>query len=519
MKYAKHFAPNRQYGRQLDSCAAYGQMQACSPARRSMATNIFKKSAQISLLSLAASLASQAFASIAQHTEPYISYTVQRGDTLQRLSQQLIVDPKRWNEVARLNGLKNPNLIRPGLVLDIPKSLINFDEQPKLAHTGILQSVNGSVTINGAPASAGAIVPEGARVETGSGSSAVVKLSDGSQVQLMPRSLADVVKQHGYALKDPASSASTTWFSGAIRLVSGVLDIVADKTAKRKDPLNVLTPTALIGVRGTQFRVAFEDPTSGTARTEVLEGKVRADNPAQAAGADIGGGFGVAIKPNEREIKVVALLPALPESALPGKVERAREGAVADWAVLPLSGAAGYRAELALDPAFTQIVLDTKSSGPSINLAAAANGNYFARVRGIDPSGIEGYNAVRRIDIATAPAPVVNLIWIKEIGIAAIADHTPEGVRLRVNTSATDTPKPLQMHIAEDPQMTQGLQSMALDAAGSIVLRQMQPGEKRYIRFSGIASSGAAASSPVMMLELPLNWGVSVFSLMSALQN
>jgi hypothetical protein len=457
-----------------------------------------------------------AWAAMKTPTEPFISYTVKQGDTLQALARNLLTDPKKWNELARLNGLKNPNLINPGLVIDVPRSLINFANQPKLATSGVLQSANGTVTINGAPAQAGAAVPEGARVQTAAGSSAVLKMSDGSSVQLMPRSLAEVVTQHGYAMKDPASSISTTWFSGAIRLVEGVLDIAADKAAKRKEPLNVVTPTSLVGVRGTQFRVAYEDPTSRTARTEVLEGKVRADNPAQAVGADVGGGFGVAVKPNEREIKVVALLPALPESALPARVERAREGQQASWTIGTLAGATAYRAELAQDSAFTQIVFDAKSPSPTINLAAAPNGNYFARVRGVDASGIEGYNAVRRIDITSAP---VALIWIREINIAAIADFVPEGLLLRVNTSATDTPRNLQIQIAQDAGMTQGLQSLPMDASGSVILKGLQAGERRFVRFSGTSPQAVAGSSAVYSLELPANWGSTVFGMTSALQN
>ncbi len=456
-----------------------------------------------------------AWAAIDRPTEPFISYTVKIGDTLQALSRNLLDDPKKWNELARLNGLKNPNVIHPGLVLDIPRSLVNFANQPKIATSGVLTSANGNVTINGAPAIAGSSVPEGARVQTAAGSSAVVKMSDGSSVQLMPRSLAEVTTQHGYAMKDPASSLSTTWFSGAIRLVEGVLDIAANKLAQRKEPLNVVTPTSVVGVRGTQFRVAFEDPASGTARTEVLEGKVRADNPAQGAGADVGGGFGVAVKPTEREIKVVALLPALPESALPARVERAREGSQASWTVGALSGAAGYRAELAQDAAFTQIVFDTKSSTPAINLAAAPNGIYFARVRGVDPSGIEGYNAVRRIDIANAP---VALIWIREINVAATADFVPDGLLLRVNTSALDTPRSLQIQIARDAAMTQGLQSLALDAAGNVIVKDLKAGERRYVRFTGSSPAGLAASSGIFVLELPANWGQTVFGMTSALQ-
>jgi hypothetical protein len=458
---------------------------------------------------------SSAGATIANPSEPFISYTIQSGDILQNVARNLLADPNKWNELARLNGLKNPNLIFPGQVLDVPRSLINFASQPKLATQGVLLSANGTVTINGAPAQSGAAVPEGARVQTAAGSSAVVKLSDGSQVQLMPRSLAEVVTQHGYAMKDPASSISTTWFSGVVRLIEGALDVAADKAARRKEPLNVVTPTSMVGVRGTQFRVAYEDPSSGTSRTEVLEGKVRADNPAQAVGADVGGGFGVAVKPSEREIKVVALLPALPESALPTRVERAREGEQALWTVAALSGAAAYRAELAQDAGFAQIVFDTKSPSPAINLAAAPNGNYFARVRGVDATGIEGYNAVRRIDIAAAPAA---LIWVREINVAATADFMPEGLLLRVNTSASDTPRQLQIQIAQDADMTQGLLSLPLDAKGHVLLKDLKAGERRYVRLTGSTPKGVAGASPVLLLEVPVDWGATVFSLTGALQ-
>jgi hypothetical protein len=473
---------------------------------------------------LACLSATGAWAAIDKPTEPYISYTVKQGDTLQALSRDLLAVPQKWNELARLNGLKNPNLILPGQVIDVPRSMINFAKQPKLSTTGILQSANGTVTINGAAAQVGSVVPEGARVQTAVASSAVIKLSDGSTVQLMPRSLAEVVTQHGYAMKDPASSISTTWFSGAIRLVEGVLDVAADKLAKRKDPLNVVTPTSLVGVRGTQFRVGYDDPSTRTARAEVLEGKVRVDNPAQGVGAAVDGGFGVAVKPNDREIKVVALLPALPASTLPARVERVGEGQQAAWTVGVLTGATAYRAQLAQEPTFSQIVFDTKSTSNAINLAAAPNGNYFARVRGVDASGIEGYNAVRQIDIATAAAPAapaapVTLIWVREINIAASAQAVPEGVRLSLNTSSVDTPRRLEIQIAQDAAMTQGVQTLAVQEDSTVLLKDLTAGQRRYVRFAGTSPQGMAGSSAVYLLELPGNWGTTVFGMTGALQN
>jgi hypothetical protein len=477
------------------------------------------KSALSASLLIAFGFPATTFAAIDKPTEPYISYTVKQGDTLQALSRELLADQKKWNELARLNGLKNPNLIFPSQVIDVPSSLLNFGNQPKLATSGVLQSANGTVTINGNPAQAGAAVPEGARVQTAAGSSAIVKMSDGSSVQLMPRSLAEVVTQHGYAMKDPASSISTTWFSGAIRLVEGVLDIAADKAAKRKEPLNVVTPTSVVGVRGTQFRVAYEDLSSRTARTEVLEGKVRTENPLQAVGADVGGGFGAAFQPSDREIKVVALIPAPSHDDLPGRVERAQANQQAFWTVSTIQGAVAYRVELAKDFNFTEIVYDTRSNSPSIGLGNIPNGNYFARVRGVDASGIEGYNAVRRIDIFAAPAAPVSLIWVREINIAAFADFVPEGLLLRVNTSASDTPRNLQIQIAQDAGMMQSLQTLPIDTSGNVILKDIKAGERRFVRFTGTSPQGLAGNSAVYSLELPANWGSTVFSMTSALQS
>jgi hypothetical protein len=518
-KFAKPFDPNRRYAhRLLESASLTFRVLAQIDLYMKNNTLPGMKSSKFAIHLIAIACmhsASTAWAVIDKPTEPYISYTVKAGDVLQNVATELLRDPRKWPELARLNGLKNPNLILPGQVIDVPSSLLNFDKQPKLAAGGTLQSANGTVTINGTPAQAGSAVPEGARVQTAAGSSAVVKLSDGSTVQLMPRSLAEVVSSHGYALNDPASSISTTWFSGAIRLVEGLLDIAADKLAKRKDPMNVQTPTALVGVRGTNFRVAYEDPASGAARTEVLEGKVRADNPAQATGADLAGGFGAAIKPTEREIKVVALLPALPESALPAQVQRAREGNRALWQVGVLNGAAGYRAQLASDAGFTQIITDAKSSSPALDVSAAPNGTYFARVRGFDAAGIEGFNAVRQIQIADAP---VSLIWAREIQIAASAQYTPEGLLLRVNTRSVDAPRSFQVQTALDAAFTLGLQSFNLSADSSVLLPSLKAGERRFVRFSGTNAQGVAGISPAYLLELPANWGSTVLGLNDALQ-
>jgi nucleoid-associated protein YgaU len=50
-------------------------------------------------------------------------YTVQKGDTLQKISQKMYGTTKKWNKIYEANTgtLKGPNKIYPGMVLNIPQ--------------------------------------------------------------------------------------------------------------------------------------------------------------------------------------------------------------------------------------------------------------------------------------------------------------------------------------------------------------------------------------------------------------
>jgi len=48
------------------------------------------------------------------------TYTVKSGDTLWAISKQFLGDGARYMEIATLNNIKNPNLIYPGQVFQIP---------------------------------------------------------------------------------------------------------------------------------------------------------------------------------------------------------------------------------------------------------------------------------------------------------------------------------------------------------------------------------------------------------------
>jgi LysM repeat protein len=86
-------------------------------------------------------------AALAAMTEPYVSYTVKAGDTLEGLGRTLLTQPKRWPEVVKLNGIKNANKLSLGQVINVPRSLLNMGSQPRLAVPGKVISVQGDVKV------------------------------------------------------------------------------------------------------------------------------------------------------------------------------------------------------------------------------------------------------------------------------------------------------------------------------------------------------------------------------------
>jgi nucleoid-associated protein YgaU len=66
----------------------------------------------------AAAAKAQAATQAAAHAEPKLrTYTVVKGDTLSEIGQRFGVS---WRDIAKLNHVKNPDLIYPGQVFKIP---------------------------------------------------------------------------------------------------------------------------------------------------------------------------------------------------------------------------------------------------------------------------------------------------------------------------------------------------------------------------------------------------------------
>lgn len=337
--------------------------------------------------------------------EPVVPYTVTTGDTLIGVSERVLASPEAWPEIATLNRLNNANRLVPGQVLQIPLRLLRWTYADAR-----LVAFNGDVRVDGRAAEATARLSEGQSVETGPEASAVLELADRSRVKLAPSSLAQVVAGRRHAgttgdggaspSGDAAGSASTGLFSGALRLLRGSIEVFATKVL-RAQPLEVTTPTAVVGVRGTQYRVGFEEAANRSSRTEVLDGLVRVDAAAAAgSGADVAAGFGVLVDAGTGTPSVVKLLAAPDLSATPERFDRP----IVRFSVT--GEAQALRVQVAADAQFDQIVRTQRvEPGSEIRVVGLADGAWFLRARRVDAAGLEGLDTVRPFVLKARPEP------------------------------------------------------------------------------------------------------------------
>ena len=332
--------------------------------------------------------------------EPMVDFVVQRADTLIGLSSSVLVSPNAWREVARINRLPDPNRIQPGQRLRIPMRLLRSEPVD-----ATLVSVNGDVRSGDAAAVAGASIGEGQSVQTGPTGSAVIALADGSRVRVPPSSLAQVAASRNYGGRRPAAAeaaaavdAPSHWFAGTLRVMRGSVEVFATKVMRAK-PLEVVTPTAVVGVRGTQYRVGLDDDANGRTRTEVIEGMVRLDAATTPVGAGVPMGFGAAVDASAAAPKVVRLLAARDLSALPERFER-------PIVRFTLGDAVPLRVQVAADPAFDRIVSDQRvAAGAEVRIAGLDDAPWFLRARRIDVQGLEGLDAARPFVLKARPEP------------------------------------------------------------------------------------------------------------------
>ncbi len=306
-----------------------------------------------------------------------VLYRIRPGDTLYSLGAAFVAGQRTAREVARLNRIRDLDLIYAQTRLRIPRRALRDAETPAR-----VEAFSGQVSVSG-PGGAHAAVRgetlgEGAAIATGRNSFVTLRLSDQSTVAIPSQSAVRILRLRRVLL--------TGAVEREFRLENGRARATVTPMPDAGSTFRVTTPVSHAAVRGTVFRSAY-DETTGIALTEVDEGKV-AVQPASAPasgerlvvtrhGIALGAGLGT-------EVSALLDAPALVDAGRPQTGERL------EFALAPLPGARKYRIEIARDAGLLDSIAEDESGQPAFALPSLPAGTYFARVAGVDARGLEG---------------------------------------------------------------------------------------------------------------------------------
>lgn len=397
--------------------------------------------------------------------EEWVHHVVAPGDTLFGLSRHLLQRPGTWREWARLNRLAEPDRLRPGQTLRIPRHWLRVTELPAQ-----VVSVAGEVYLDQTPIEAGALIRPGQILQTSGTGSAVLLLGEGSLVTLAPATQATLSEHRRFPVRlnpTPASAdggSAEGRFAAAMRLIQGRLELLAAKVIRAR-PLEVTTPTAVIGVRGTEYRVRHDE--AQVTRTEVLTGQVWVDATGlPQSGRGVAAGQGVWLQA-DRPARIIPLPEAPDLSPLPKRL-------TAPQLIWNLPGETSpVRLQMATDSDFRRIVRDVQAApGARLSLAGLADGVWHLRARRIDgESGIEGRDAMHQVLLSTElpPGPIaqapdrtakngfVTLTW---------ADEWPDSAEVRYQVEVSRDEHFNEVLLRSEP-LTGRSTPLALPAPGS----------------------------------------------------
>jgi hypothetical protein len=382
-------------------------------------------------------------------TEPTHVYVTRGGDTLIGLGRRLLVEPGAWTELARINRIANPNRVAIGTALAIPLRLLRSN-----ALAVMVEQVHGDVRAGNAALASGATLAEDDEVRTGTDSSTVLRLADGTLLRMAERSALRIDAARRLPDVDRTRSG--------VSLQSGRIEVQTPKNANGKPSFEVRTPQGVLGVRGTEFRVAA-DASSAITRGEVVEGVVEA--AAGSAAKRLEAGFGTAIDAQARVAEPVPLLAAPDLRSQPALQERL----VVRFPVPTLAGAVAWRGLVARDRQMRDVVGDNLAQGAELRFLNLDDGRYFLRVRGIDAQGLEGLDADMAFVLKARPEP--------PLPSAPAPRGVTRGTRVELSWTSNPEAGTYRLQVATDDRFSAKLHDLPGLTSTTYTVDDLAPGD------------------------------------------
>jgi len=350
--------------------------------------------AQAFLLVVLAGVAGSARAA-APPLDPPVNYTVKPGDTLIGLAKRYLVSRNAYRDVQSANHVRRTRKLKPGLVLAIPGALLRSEPI-----TATIVAFSGPVTVElgkgSQPASLNMEVGQDSVVNTGANAFVTLQLPDESRITLPSQSRLRIARLRHILMTDGADRVFT--------IEHGRSESTVTPLPNPQSRYLITTPVASSAVRGTVFRVGF-DEASGRATTEVVKGLVGvAGSAASGTEAAVPEGFGARTTADGAPV-TLKLLPA-PNIENGGKDQ---QEPTLSFAVQPLPGAKTYRLQLANDAGFVDIFREATFDTGAATFGTLPDGTYFVRATAIDENGLEGlasvYSFTRELNSISGGAP------------------------------------------------------------------------------------------------------------------
>ena len=303
-----------------------------------------------------------------------VEIIVSQNDTLKGLSQRYLQQPGKWQEVARLNRLANPDRLAPGQRIIIPVRLLKaapLDARVTfLKGTGFLKDSGSAGWI---PLHRGDLVRVGSSLKSGPESGVEVTYADGTNFLLREKSTVTV----------KSAQQGVLHLLRVLYLEAGKVITRVKAATGRDSRFEIETPSALAAARGTEYRVGVDEQR--TTRAELLEHSI--DFSAMGATIPLHQDEGSVARFQEPPCAARRLLP--PPDPVDLRPSYGKSPLTLRFA--PVEGASRYRVVLARDREGKDSVKEALiRPDESLEVAPDADGSYFVIASTLDSEGLEG---------------------------------------------------------------------------------------------------------------------------------
>jgi hypothetical protein len=323
--------------------------------------------------------------------EKTIEISVIKNDNLINICKNLLDNPSHWSVIARINRLKNDNLIYPGQKLVIPVRLLKG-----LPFNGRVFFIKGDVTVRAAPEDDwktlrnGDMVQQGNSIRTGFESAVEIIFDDGTSFYQRPDTILDIFTTQ-------IKTDDSIWQRLILR--GGQLLLNIRRISGKDSRLEIQTPAAVAAARGTDFRVTVDSRHNIT--SEVLQGKV--DIKAMNQVVALNDGEGTRVDKGKPPLKPRKLLPP----PFPQDLQTLYQIIPFRIHFQTIENALFYRIMVSEDPKGKNVKYEKllRLKDP-IELSGLDDGEYYLHGTSIDNMGIEGFSFEgKKFQVRINPVP------------------------------------------------------------------------------------------------------------------